>query len=114
MSANQNNKRFTTKLHVKSGDQIMIIAGKDKGKTGTIASINTGNYRATVEGLNIAKKHVKASENNSGGIQEIAMPIHISNLMLVDPKSGEPTRVGRAKVDGKTVRISKKSGEIIK
>lgn len=114
MSANQNKNRFTTKIHIKTGDQVIIIAGKDKGKTGTISKVIPVDYRAVVEGLNIAKKHVKATENNSGGIQDIAMPIHISNISLVDPTSGKATRIGRKEVDGKTVRISKKSGEIIK
>jgi large subunit ribosomal protein L24 len=114
MSANQNKNRFATKIHIKSGDQVMIIAGKDKGKTGTVSRVITGDYRAVVEGLNIAKKHVKATDNNSGGIQEVAMPLHISNISLIDPKSGTPTRISRKEVDGKTVRISKKSGEIIK
>ena len=70
-------------------------------------------YRATVEATNIVKKHTKATEDNPGGINEVPAPIHISNLMLIDPKSGEPTRIGRKLQDGKLVRYSKKSGEII-
>ena len=70
--------------------------------------------RVIVEDVNIVKKHRKPTQNTPGGIVEIPAPIHVSNVMLVDPKSGEPTRIGRKVVDGKNVRLSKKSGEIIK
>ena len=70
--------------------------------------------RVIVEDVNIVKKHRKPTQNTPGGIVEIPAPIHVSNVMLVDPKSGEPTRIGRKVVDGKNVRFSKKSGEIIK
>jgi large subunit ribosomal protein L24 len=70
--------------------------------------------RVVVEGANIVKKHTRATETNPGGINEVPAPIHISNVMLADPKTGEPTRIGRKLVDGKLVRYSKKSGEIIK
>jgi len=92
----------------------MIISGSNKGVTGNVLEVFPKKYRAVVEGANVVKKHTKPSNDNPGGITEKAAPIHISNLMLVDPKSGEPTRVGRKIVDGKSTRYSKNSGEIIK
>lgn len=106
--------RFAPKLHLKKGDKVQIIAGADKGKEGVILEVFPDKYRAIVENVNIVKKHMKPTNENPGGIHEMAAPIHLSNLMLVDPKSGEPTRVGRKLLDGKLVRFSKKSGEIIK
>lgn len=102
------------KIHIKKGDRVMVISGASKGKTGEVLEVFPKKYRATVEDANIVKKHTKATEDNPGGINEVPAPIHISNLMLIDPKSGEPTRIGR-KLDenGKLVRYSKKSGEII-
>lgn len=102
------------KFHIKKGDQVKVIAGKSKGMTGTVQSINATSHRALVEGVNLVKKHTKPTNDNPGGINDIEAPIHISNLMVVDPKTGEATRVGRKEVDGKRVRYSKKSGEIIK
>lgn len=106
--------RFAPKLHLKKGDKVQIIAGADKGKEGVILEVFPDKYRAIVENVNIVKKHTKPTNENPGGIHDMAAPIHMSNLMLVDPKSGEPTRVGRKLLDGKLVRFSKKSGEIIK
>jgi large subunit ribosomal protein L24 len=109
-----NNKSRNQKLHVKKGDKVIVIAGANRGKTGDILQVFPLKNRAIVEGVNIVKKHTKPSNDNPGGINEVAAPVHISNLMLVDPKSGKPTRIGRKEVDGKLVRYSKKSGEIIK
>lgn len=104
-----------TKLHVKTGDTVKVIAGDDKGKTGAILSVDKQKSRAIVEGLNMITKHVKpTAAKPQGGIDKKEASIHISNLMLVDPKSGEATRVGRkAGENGKLVRYSKKSGEVI-
>lgn len=113
------------KFHVRSGDTVTVIAGDSKGKTGVITKVIREKNRAIVGGLNIVKKHVKPSQQNpEGGIIEKEASIHISNLMLVDPKSGKATRIGRKKIEktdkktGKTisitVRYAKKSGEIIK
>lgn len=102
------------KLHIKKGDKVMVIAGSSKGKTGEVLEVFPDKYRAVIEDVNIVKRHRKGTQDAAGGIVEMAAPIHISNLMLIDPKSGTPTRVGRKIVDGKSVRFSKKSGEILK
>lgn len=102
-------------MHVKKGDKVMVISGKDKGKTGVILSAFPKKDRVLVEGVNIVKKHTKPNQANpQGGIVEQEAAIHVSNVMLIDPKSGEPTRVGYKVEDGKKVRVAKKSGEIIK
>lgn len=101
-------------MHVKTGDEVKVITGKDKGKEGVILKTFPKKDRVIVEGINIVKKHRKASQTNpTGGILEEAAPIHVSNIMLIDAKTGEPTRVGSKVVDGKKVRVSKKTGEII-
>ena len=106
-------KRFQPKLHVKKGDKVRIIAGAHKGKEGEILRVLPEQNRAVVDNVNLAKKHVKPTQNDGGGIREIAVPLHLSNLMILDPKTNEPTRIGRKEVDGKLVRYSKKTGEII-
>ena len=113
MSSNNKNKRFAPKIHIKKGDRVMIIAGVDKGKTGEVLEVFPKKYRATVEDANIVKKHQKPTQDNPGGIIDQPASIHISNLMLIDPKSGEATRIGRRVENGKLVRYSKKSDEII-
>ena len=110
---NQSN-RFQPKLHVKKGDKVMVIAGSNKGKDGVIKEVFPDKNVAILEGLNMVKKHVKPTQNSQGGIVEVESPVHLSNLMVLDPKNGKPTRVKRSKVDGKSVRVSVKSGEIIK
>ena len=103
------------KLHIKKGDTVYVNAGNDKGKTGKVLSVNPGKDRAIVEGVNMVKKHTKPnSKQPQGGIVEQEAGIHISNLQLIDPKSGKPTRVGYKMVDDKKVRFAKKSGEEIK
>jgi large subunit ribosomal protein L24 len=102
-------------MHVKKGDKVMVIAGKDKGKTGVILTSFPKKDRVLVEGVNIIKKHMKPNQANpQGGILSQEAAIHVSNVMLIDPKTGEPTRVGYKVEDGKKVRVAKKSGEIIK
>lgn len=110
----KNKTRFAPKLHIKKGDKVVVMAGADEGKEGVVLEVFPDKYRAIVENVNIVKKHLKPTNDNPGGIQEMAAPIHLSNLMLVDPKTGEPTRIGRKEIEGKLVRYSKKSGEIIK
>ncbi len=102
------------KLKIKKGDTVQVIAGSQKGKKGTITNIIKDTNRAVVEGINIRKKHMKPTNNNPGGIVEIEAPLHMSNLSLLDPKSGKPTRVGYREEKGVKVRYSKKSNEIIK
>ncbi|MEM9324195.1 MAG: 50S ribosomal protein L24 [Bacteroidota bacterium] len=103
------------KIHIKKGDTVKVIAGNDKGKTGKVLEVNTAKYRAIVEGVGMVTKHVKPSATNpEGGIENTEAAVHISNLMLVDPSSGDATRIGRkANDDGKLQRYSKKSGEFI-
>ena len=104
------------KLHIKKGDNVVVIAGDNKGKKGRVLEIITKSERALVEGVNMMKKHTKPNAKTpQGGIVEKEAPVHISNLMLVDAKTGKPTRVGRRlNAEGKLVRYSKKSGEEIK
>ena len=103
------------KLHIKKGDNVVVISGEDKGKTGKVLKVLVEKQRAIVEGVNMVTKHTKPSAKNpQGGIQKTEAPIHISNISLIDPKSKKPTRVGMKVVDGKKVRIAKKSGEEIK
>jgi large subunit ribosomal protein L24 len=104
------------KLHIKKGDTVVVITGNYKGQKGRVLEVIRNNDRAIVEGVNLVKKHTKPNADNpQGGIIEQEASIHISNLMLVDPKSGERTRIGRKENDkGKLIRYSKKSGEEIK
>ncbi|MEX0814007.1 MAG: 50S ribosomal protein L24 [Chitinophagales bacterium] len=107
-------KRFKPKYRIKKGDMVQVITGEDKGKTGKVLTIVTDKGRAFVEGVNIISRHTKPSASNpNGGIIKKEAPVHISNLMLLDPKSGEATKVGRKLQDGKIVRYAKKSGEVI-
>ncbi len=104
------------KLHIKKGDTVVVNTGNNKGTKGRVLEVFTKTNRAIVEGVNMMKKHTKPNaESPQGGIIEKEASVHISNLMLVDPKSGEATRIGRRLDDkGKLVRFSKKSGEEIK
>ena len=107
---------MSVKLHIKKGDQVYVIAGDSKGQQGKVLKVDAAKQRAIVEGVNICKKATKPNaQNPQGGIVEQEAPIHISNLQVIDPKSGKPTRIGR-KLDGKgkLVRYAKKSGEEIK
>lgn len=104
------------KLHIKKGDTVIVIAGESKGQKGRVLEVNREKERALVEGLNLVSKHTKPnSKAPQGGILKKEAPIHVSNLMLVDPASGKPTRIGRKlNSKDKLVRYSKKSGEEIK
>jgi large subunit ribosomal protein L24 len=115
MSTSKNEKPVRLpKSPIKKGDLVLVIAGADKGKKGNVVEVIREKQRVIVEDVNIVKKHRKPKQNEPGGIIDMPAPIHISNVQLIDPKSGEPTRVGRKVVDGKSVRYSKKSGEILK
>lgn len=104
------------KLKIKKNDTVVVLAGEDKGKTGKVQKVLVEKQRAIVEGVNMVTKSTKPSAKNpQGGFVKEEAPIHISNLSLVDPKSGKATRVAiRTNEDGKKVRIAKKSGEEIK
>ena len=104
------------KLHIKKNDTVVVLAGEDKGKTGKVLKVLVEKNRALVEGVNMVSKSTKPSAKNpQGGVVKQEAPIHISNLSLIDPKSGKATRVGiKVTEDGKKVRIAKKSGEEIK
>jgi large subunit ribosomal protein L24 len=104
------------KLHIKKGDTVVVITGNDKGRKGRVLEVVRKSDRAIVEGVNMIKRHTKPNAKApQGGIIEKEAPVHISNLMLYDPKSDSPVRIGRRVNDkGKLVRYSKKSGEEIK
>ena len=108
-------------LRIRRDDTVRVIAGKDRGRTGRVKSVDPKNDRVYVEGVNIVKRHIKPRTlrdtqraQEIGGIVEMEGPIHVSNVMLIDPDSGEPTRVGlRRDANGKRVRVAKKSGKEI-
>ncbi|AAT05359.1 50S ribosomal protein L24 [Listeria monocytogenes] len=101
-------------MHVKKGDKVKVITGKDKGKSGKVLAAFPKKDRVLIEGINMVKKHTKPSNiNPQGGILNVEAPIHVSNVMLIDPKTGEPTRVGYEVKGDKKVRVAKKSGEVI-
>lgn len=105
-----------SKLHIKKGDEVIVLAGDDKGQKGKVLKVIIDKQRAIVEGVNMVSKSTKPSAKYpQGGIIKQEAPIHVSNLSLIDPKSGKPTRVAIKRTDdGKKVRIAKKSGEEIK
>jgi large subunit ribosomal protein L24 len=104
------------KLHIKKGDSVMVITGESKGQKGRVLEVDREKSRALVEGINMVSKHTKPNTKApQGGIIKKEAPVHITNLMLIDPTSGKPTRVGkRLNEKDKLVRYSKKSGEEIK
>jgi len=101
--------------HVRKGDTVMVVAGKERGKRGRVLRVIPEKNRVVVERVNLIKKHQRPTQRiRQGGIIEREGPIHLSNVMLLDPTSGKPTRVGmRALSDGKKARVARKSGEII-
>ena len=103
------------KFHIKTNDTVKVLTGESKEEEGKVLEVFPDKNKALVEGVNLVKRHTKPNAAHpNGGIVEKEAAIHLSNLMLVDPKSGEVTRTGRKLVDGKLVRYSKKSGEVIK
>ncbi len=104
------------KLHVRKNDRVVVIAGKDKGKKGRIIEVQPTKRKVIVEGVNIVKRHTKNNSRRGvqGGILEREAPIDVSNVMVLDPQTGEPSRVGRQILaDGSRVRIAKRSGAVI-
>ena len=103
-----------TKFKLKKDDEVIVLTGKDKGKKGKIVKMLTVQSRVVVEGINVVTKHEKPSQFSAGGIQKKELPIHISNVALVDPKEGKATRVGYKMLkDGTKARVAKKSGETL-
>lgn len=102
------------KMKIKKGDQVVVTAGANKGAKGEVLRVDLKASRVVVQGVNVRKKHQKPTQQSAGGIQNIEAPIHVSNVALADPKTGEATRVGYKTLnDGKKVRFAKKSGETI-
>ena len=102
------------KLKLKKGDKVIVTTGKDKGKTGEITTVFPKENKVIVGGINMVKRHTKPSQESAGGIISKEMPIHVSNVALVDPKTGKATRVGyKVEKDGHKVRVAKKSGEVV-
>ncbi len=102
------------KLKIKKGDEVQIIAGKDKGKKGKVIEVIVKSLKVRVAGVNVVKKHLKPSKTNSGGVISKELPIDISNVAHIDPVSGLPTKVGyKFLEDGKKVRISKRSRTVL-
>jgi large subunit ribosomal protein L24 len=102
------------KMKVKKGDTVIVIAGKDKGKRGEVLRSIPADWRVVVQGVNVVKRHTRPAAGQPGGIVEKEASIHVSNVMLVDPKTDKPTRVGRKLLDdGRKVRYAKGSGEVI-
>ena len=99
---------------IKKGDNVVVLTGKDKGRTGTVLEMVNKTDRVLVQGINMVKRHTKQSQTSEGGIVAKEAAIHISNVALADPKDGKPTRVGiKTNDDGKKVRFAKRSGELI-
>lgn len=102
------------KVKIKKGDEVIVLAGKDKGKKGAVLSVIRENDRVVVSGVNMIKRHQKPGRDGAGGIIAKEASLHISNVAMVDPKDGKPTRVGYKELaDGKKVRVARRSGEVI-
>jgi len=103
-----------TKLKIKKGDNVVVISGRDKGRTGEVLRVFPSERRVIVQGVNIAKRHTKPRMGEPGGIVEKELTLHISNVAHVDPASGKPTRIGYKMLDdGRKVRVARRSGEVI-
>jgi large subunit ribosomal protein L24 len=98
---------------IRKGDKIVVLTGKDKGRSGDVVKVMPKENRAVVSGINVVKRHQKQSQNTEAGIISKEAPIHLSNLAHADPKDGKPTRVGFKTEDNKKVRVAKRSGEVI-
>ncbi|HZZ61445.1 MAG TPA: 50S ribosomal protein L24 [Roseiarcus sp.] len=99
---------------IKKGDRVVVMTGRDKGKTGEVRRVIPGEGRAIVAGVNTVRRHTKPSTQTEGGILTKESPIHLSNLAIADPKTGKPTRIGfKILDDGRKVRVAKRSGDLI-
>jgi len=104
---------MTAKFKIKKGDKVVVLTGKDKGKSGEVKKVLTEERKLIVEGVNLQTKHRKPTQTSAGGIDKIEAPIHVSNVGLQDPKSSKPSRVGYKTVGDRKVRFVKRSGEVI-
>jgi large subunit ribosomal protein L24 len=98
---------------IRKGDKVVVLAGKDKGRSGEVISVMPKDDKAVVRGINMVKRHQRQSQTAEAGIISKEAAIHLSNLGVADPKDGKPTRVGFLVKDGKKVRVAKRSGEVI-
>lgn len=99
---------------IRKGDQVAVLAGRDKGKRGEVLRVIPADSRVVVQGVNVVKRHRKPTQMSAGGIEEIEAPIHVSNVAHIDPDSDKPTRIGfKTLEDGKKVRFSKRSGDVL-
>ena len=101
------------KFKIKKGDQVVVITGRDKGKKGEVLEVLRAEFRVRVQGVNMVKRHRRATQNDAGGIISMEAPLHISNVAHVDPESGAATRVGFEVRDGEKVRVAKRSGKAL-
>jgi len=96
---------------IRKGDKVVVLSGRDKGRTGEVIEVRPGDNRALVRGINMVKRHQRQTAQQEGGIISKELPVHLSNIALADPKDGKPTRVGfKIQADGKKIRIAKRSG----
>ena len=99
---------------IRKGDRVVVIAGRDKGRTGEVIEVNPTAGRALVRGVNLVKRHQRQTAQQQGGIISKELPVHLSNIAIADPKDGKPTRVGfKILDDGRKVRVAKRSGDLI-
>jgi len=98
---------------IRKGDQVVVLTGKDKGKTGEVLQVMPKESRAIVQGVNVVKRHTRPTQTNPGGIIDKEAAINVSNIAHLDPKDDKPTRVGFKEIDGRKVRFAKRSGEVI-
>ena len=99
---------------IRKGDKVVVLAGKDKGRTGEVVTVMPKDDKAVVRGINMIRRHQRQSQSQEGGIISKEAPIHVSNIAIADPKDGKPTRVGfQTQKDGTKVRVAKRSGEVI-
>jgi large subunit ribosomal protein L24 len=101
------------KFKIKKGDQVVVITGRDKGKKGEVLEVLRAESRVRVQGVNMVKRHRRATQNDAGGIVSMEAPLHISNVAHVDPESGAATRVGFEVKDGEKMRVAKRSGKAL-
>ena len=101
------------KFKIKKGDQVVVITGRDKGKKGEVLEVLRAEARVLVQGVNLVKRHRRATQNDAGGIISMEAPLHISNVAHVDPESGAATRIGFEVKDGEKVRVAKRSGKAL-